>query len=124
MLAINTTTGNLIWGKRVHWHGWALVTMSPTIWQNSIYFGVSSLEELVADQADYPCCTFIGEVQRRSLITGNLEWRTLMAPDNGNQTGRFSGNSVWGSAPAIDPARGLVYFATGNNYEVSSSSAF
>ncbi|RGB26986.1 hypothetical protein C1646_746576 [Rhizophagus diaphanus] len=30
----------------------------------------------------------------------------------------YSGNAVWGSAPAIDPIKKLVHIATGNNYEV------
>ncbi|CAI2172034.1 10253_t:CDS:2, partial [Funneliformis geosporum] len=30
----------------------------------------------------------------------------------------YSGNAVWGSAPAIDPIKGLVYISTGNNYDV------
>jgi polyvinyl alcohol dehydrogenase (cytochrome) len=30
----------------------------------------------------------------------------------------YSGNAVWGSAPAIDTKRGQIYIATGNNYSV------
>jgi hypothetical protein len=36
-----------------------------------------------------------------------------------NFYGSLSGNAVWGSAPAIDPIKKLVYIATGNNYEVN-----
>ena len=72
----------------------------------------------MADSPGYACCTFIGEVQKRSLTDGTLVWKTLMAPDNGNAVDGFSGNSVWGSSPAIDPVRGLVYIATGNNYAI------
>ncbi|CAB4429959.1 unnamed protein product [Rhizophagus irregularis] len=35
-----------------------------------------------------------------------------------NFYGSLSGNAVWGSAPAIDPIKKLVYIATGNNYEI------
>jgi polyvinyl alcohol dehydrogenase (cytochrome) len=30
----------------------------------------------------------------------------------------YTGNAAWGSSPAIDPERGAVYVATGNNYSV------
>lgn len=41
-----------------------------------------------------------------------------MLPDNNGRSDLYSGNAVWGSAPAIDPVNKLVYIATGNNYEV------
>jgi len=123
LLAINTADGSLIWGKRVHSHVAAMVTQSPTIYQGYIYQGISSLEELLADAPGYDCCTFIGEVQKLSLTDGTLVWKTLMSPDNGNAVGGFSGNSVWGSSPAIDPVRGLVYIATGNNYAIPQAMA-
>jgi polyvinyl alcohol dehydrogenase (cytochrome) len=50
------------------------------------------------------------------LASGDIKWRALMAPANNGQTGGFSGNSVWGSSPAVDVARNQVYIATGNNY--------
>jgi hypothetical protein len=37
-----------------------------------------------------------------------------MAPDNNDQPGGFSGNSLWGSSPALDIRRNQVYIATGN----------
>lgn len=118
LLNINIADGSLVWGVRVHDHIAAMVTQSPTVYNGDIYVGISSLEELLADSAGYDCCTFIGEMQKRSLADGALLWRTLMAPDNGGISGGFSGNAVWGSAPAIDPVRQLVYIATGNNYDV------
>jgi polyvinyl alcohol dehydrogenase (cytochrome) len=41
-----------------------------------------------------------------------------MLPDNNGRPDLYSGNAVWGSAPAIDPVNKLVYIATGNNYGV------
>lgn len=45
---------------------------------------------------------------------GNIVWRTYLAPDNNNTVGGFSGNSLWGSSPAIDVRRNQVYIATGD----------
>lgn len=41
-----------------------------------------------------------------------------MLPDNNNQTGLYAGAAIWGSSPAIDVVRNLVYVATGNTYSV------
>lgn len=77
--------------------------------------GVSSLEELWAANPSYPCCTFRGSMLKVDLATGNILWRTYTVPDNGGQTGGFSGNSVWGSSPVVDVVRKQVYIATGNS---------
>jgi polyvinyl alcohol dehydrogenase (cytochrome) len=47
--------------------------------------------------------------------TGAIIWKTWMAPSG------YSGNAIWGSAPAIDIKRGQLYVATGNNYSVPAS---
>ena len=39
-----------------------------------------------------------------------------MLPDNGGKLGGYSGAAVWGSSPAIDIKRRLVYVGTGNLY--------
>eukprot|EP00882_Tetradesmus_deserticola_P022580 GHRQ01024505.1.p1 GENE.GHRQ01024505.1~~GHRQ01024505.1.p1 ORF type:complete len:423 (+),score=154.23 GHRQ01024505.1:137-1405(+) len=118
LMAANVTTGKLLWGFRVDPHATAMVTMSPTIHGRFVYVGVSSLEELTADNPDYECCTFIGSMLKADLLTGAVVWQTYTAPPNNNKRGGFSGNSVWGSSPAINPELGHVYIATGNNYEI------
>lgn len=50
------------------------------------------------------------------LLTGTILWQTFMLPDNNLQRGAYSGAAVWGSSPAIDVARNLVYISTGNLY--------
>ena len=47
----------------------------------------------------------------------------LTVPDNGGTTGGYSGGAVWGSTPAVDPSRKLVYITTGNNYTVPADVA-
>jgi polyvinyl alcohol dehydrogenase (cytochrome) len=58
------------------------------------------------------CCTFRGSVVALDATTGRLLWKTRMVPAG------YSGGSVWGSTPAIDPSTGLLYVGTGDNYSV------
>lgn len=94
LLVLNIADGSLNWGKRVDPHPAAMLTMSPTVHAGYIYQGVSSLEELWATSSTYPCCTFRGNMLKVDLATGNIIWRTYMAPDNSGKIGGFSGESV------------------------------
>jgi polyvinyl alcohol dehydrogenase (cytochrome) len=49
------------------------------------------------------------------VATGQILWQTYTAPVG------FTGNSVWGSAPAVDLARNQLYVATGNNFSAPAS---
>lgn len=42
----------------------------------------------------------------------------ILGGGDSNLPGYYSGNAVWGSSFAVDPARGLLYVDTGNNYSV------
>ena len=144
---MSTRDGKLLWGTRLEQHLAALVTQSPVVYAGNVYVGISSLEELIADNPTYNCCTFISSFVKVSASTGKVLWRTYMAPPNGGKTGGFSGvcrpsgkagkptsdetctlpwltglhtarascsgNSIWGSSPAIDRQRNQVYIATG-----------
>jgi len=118
LLVLNIADGTLVWGKRVEKHAAAMLTMSPTVHAGYIYQGISSLEELAAGSASYPCCSFRGSFIKVNLATGEEVWRTWMAPDNKYLPGGISGNSLWGSSPAVDILRNQVYVATGNNYDI------
>ncbi|GES88709.1 PQQ-binding-like beta-propeller repeat protein [Rhizophagus clarus] len=109
--------GNLVWRILIDDHPNAIITQSPTIFDNAVYIGVSSNEESAA-YLGAVCCTFRGSFTKLDLKTGKIIWRTFMAPDNYGRSDLYSGNAVWGSAPAIDPIKKLVYIATGNNYEI------
>ena len=67
--------------------------------------------ELRALIPGYDCCSFRGKMAALDLNTGAIVWQIVMAPAG------FPGNAVWGSSPAIDPKRGQLYIATGNNYD-------
>ena len=85
----------------------------PFLFHRAFYVGVSSLEVgLPANQ----CCTFRGSMAKLNVRTGTTIWRTYTLPDNEGQLGGYSGAAIWGSSPAIDVTRRLVFVGTGNLY--------
>jgi len=115
LYAVDRNTGLLKWKTVLDPHPLSVVTQSPVVYNGRVYVGVSSLEE-VAARLSYQCCTFRGSMMALDVKSGRILWRTYMLPDNFGQTGSYSGAAVWGSAPAIDEARKVVYISTGNNY--------
>jgi polyvinyl alcohol dehydrogenase (cytochrome) len=111
VLAFNKDTGALLWATTLDTHPAAVITQSATVFGNRVYVGTSSLEESFALIPGYDCCTFRGKMAALDLNTGAIVWQVTMAPEG------FPGNAVWGSSPAVDPKRGQLYIATGNNYD-------
>eukprot|EP00884_Botryococcus_braunii_P012223 jgi/Botrbrau1/21000/Bobra.0144s0018.1 len=111
ILAVNATTGDLLWKTMVDPHPLAGITLSPTIYDGGIYAGVSSAESAVRSSSD--CCSFKGSILKLDLYTGKVLWRFQTMPD-----GDFYGGALWGSSPSIDVKRNQVYFGTGQNYKV------
>jgi polyvinyl alcohol dehydrogenase (cytochrome) len=118
MLAIRADTGDLLWKTQLDNHRFANITQSPVVYQDRVYVGVSSLEELYVLTEGYQCCTFRGSVVALDTRTGAILWRTYMTLDNNGRTDGFSGVAVWGSTPVVDAARNTLYVTTGNNYNV------
>jgi polyvinyl alcohol dehydrogenase (cytochrome) len=117
VMAINKTTGALLWKTQLESHPSAIITQSATIFDGVVYVGVSSLEEAIAAFVPgYVCCSFRGSMAALDLATGKILWKTYLTPN-----ADFPGNAVWGSSPAIDTKRRSVYIATGNNYNVPDS---
>ncbi len=123
LLAVSRKDGHLLWKTQLDSHPQAVLTQSPDVFNGVIYIGVSSNEEGAAANPAYPCCTFRGSVLAVDAKSGNILWKTYTIPENGGQPGGYSGNAVWGSTPAIDPSRKLVYVGTGNNYTVPADVA-
>lgn len=117
LIAINRETGLLRWITEVEPHHAAMITGSPVIWKDTVYVGISSSEETLAVQPDYPCCSFRGSVVALNANNGEILWQTYVMPDNHGRSDGYSGGAIW-QPPAIDAARGLLYVGTGNNYEV------
>jgi len=93
----------------------AIITGSPVVFDGVVYVGLSSIEETLATNPAYPCCTFRGSVVALDARSGAMLWQTFDMPDNGGRRGGYSGGAVW-QPPAIDPKRGSLFIGTGNNY--------
>ena len=122
--ALDAATGAEIWRRDVEAHVAARITGAPVLHDGRLYVPVSSLEELLAADPEYPCCTFRGSIAALDVATGDVVWQAFTireppVPRGRNPDGYYlmgpAGAAVW-SAPTIDAARGLVYAATGNAY--------
>ncbi len=122
--ALDAASGAEIWRRDVDTHVAARITGAPVLHDGRLYVPVSSLEELLAADPEYPCCTFRGSLATLHAATGEVVWQAFTIPEAPAPRGRNpdgyylmgpAGAAVW-SAPTIDPARGLVYAATGNAY--------
>ncbi len=122
--ALDAATGRQLWRVSLTKHAAAIITAAPLLHHGVLYFGVSSLEELLALMPKYSCCTFRGSVVALEADTGRRLWRAYTIAraarpakksKAGEQTYGPSGAAVW-STPTFDPRRGAVYVATGDNY--------
>jgi polyvinyl alcohol dehydrogenase (cytochrome) len=125
VFAVNRTTGALLWSTLVDTNLAAIMTGSPTVYDGVVYVGISSQEQSLATRPGYKCCTFRGAVVALNATTGKLLWKTYMVPSNNgggdsNKPGYYAGGAVWGSSPVVDPATGMLYVSTGDNYTVPS----
>jgi polyvinyl alcohol dehydrogenase (cytochrome) len=115
VISVDRETGTLRWMTKVDNHPAAIITGSPVVFDGVVYIGVSSIEEALAADPTYPCCSFRGSVVALDEKNGAMLWKTFDMPDNGGQPGGYSGGAVW-QPPAIDPKRGTLFAGTGNNY--------
>lgn len=121
IIAVDRGTGAMRWITNVESYAAAIITGSPVVFRNVVYVGVSSNEESnLASQPGYVCCAFRGSVVALDARSGAILWKTYDMPDNKGAINQYSGGAVW-QPPAIDPARGLLYIGTGNNYTVPAS---
>ena len=116
--ALEAETGKLRWSKSVRDHADGTITGSLALHGGRLFVPMSSTEVLSAYNPDYECCTFRGGVTALDASDGSRLWRwySVGKPTRhkGGETAP-SGAPVWGT-PTIDPARGLVYVGTGENY--------
>ncbi|MFC7000709.1 PQQ-binding-like beta-propeller repeat protein [Pseudobowmanella zhangzhouensis] len=81
IVAVNKHTGDLVWSTQVDAHPAAIITQSATVYQDTVYVGVASLEEaFAAFVPGYPCCSFRGSMLALDVNTGAIKWRTYTAP--------------------------------------------
>ena len=118
LVALNKSDGSLAWVRQLDTNGWSVVTSSPTVVDGVAYVGVASFEEAAAGLFPVDGLytqSFRGSVAAVDVASGLILWQTYTAPVG------FTGNSVWGSAPAVDLARNQLYVATGNNFSAPAS---
>jgi polyvinyl alcohol dehydrogenase (cytochrome) len=116
MMAVDKTTGALVWKTAVESVIFPIITQSALVDGSVAYVGVASVEEAFeALIPGYQCCSFRGSMLALDANTGAIKWKTYMAPAG------YTGASVWGSTPVVDHSRNSLYITTGNNYSLPSS---
>eukprot|EP00004_Rigifila_ramosa_P000247 TRINITY_DN1027_c0_g1_i2.p1 TRINITY_DN1027_c0_g1~~TRINITY_DN1027_c0_g1_i2.p1 ORF type:complete len:557 (+),score=81.85 TRINITY_DN1027_c0_g1_i2:1518-3188(+) len=116
-LGCGTLDGEYVWSTTVDTHPRAHITASFAIFEETLFVGVASSED-GANQTEYQCCNFRGNMNAFDARTGELKWKTYNVPDNGGRTDLFSGGGIWGSTFPIDPVRRHVYYGTGQPYRL------
>jgi len=127
--ALDLSTRQLLWQRRVDDHAQATVTGTLTLHGGRLYVPVSSVEVIAAYDPKYPCCSFRGSVVALDADDGAVVWKTYTVdeptPQGLNAAGVRnlgpSGAPVWGT-PTLDASRGLLYVGTGENYSQPTTS--
>jgi polyvinyl alcohol dehydrogenase (cytochrome) len=121
--ALDAGTGRQIWRTRVADHEATRLTGSPVEHDGVVYIPAASWEESRSVDAQYPCCTFRGNLTALHVSDGSMVWRSFMVDPPvktgvtkmGIATYGPSGAGIW-STPTIDAKRGVLYVTTGDNY--------
>jgi polyvinyl alcohol dehydrogenase (cytochrome) len=122
--AVDASTGQQIWVRKVDDHRAAAITGAPTYHNGRLFVPVQGLnEEGQGGSAKYACCTFRGNISALNANTGEVLWKTYTIEEPKPRATNKDGVQQWGpagagiwSSPTVDPKRGMVYIATGNNY--------
>jgi polyvinyl alcohol dehydrogenase (cytochrome) len=122
--AVNAETGTLIWKQQADLHPLARITGAPTLHRGRLYVPVTGLEEAVAANPKYECCTFRGAIVAYDANTGAQLWKASTISEPLARTRKTSvGTQLWGpagagvwSAPTVDERANSLYVATGNAF--------
>lgn len=122
--AIDPATGQQVWQIVADDHPSARLTGGFQLVGDKLYIPVSSLEEGLAADPEYKCCTFRGAIVKVDAATGRVDWKqyTIAEPphqETSSVTGRThygpNGGAVW-SALTIDEKANRLYASSGDNY--------
>lgn len=103
--ALNALTGAVIWQTVLSTQPGAYIWSSPAVFNNSIYIGLSSLDD---------CPLIQGQLFQLDASTGAIQHILKVVPDG------CVGASIW-SSPTIDKNLGIVYVSTGNEGTCSTT---
>ena len=101
-----------------------MITGTPNYYDGTVYFGISSLEEVFGGQAKYECCSFRGSVVALDASTGATVWKFTRSPKppspplKPHPEFRSCGPSgaAAGRHQAVDLKRNAIIVATGDDY--------
>ncbi|MSR15790.1 MAG: cytochrome C oxidase Cbb3 [Gammaproteobacteria bacterium] len=122
--AVDAASGAPVWQIVADEHPSARLTGGFQLVDGRLYIPISSLEEGLAADPNYQCCTFRGAVIRVDAATGKIDWKQhtiadLPKQETSSVTGKThfgpNGASVW-SAPTIDLRQRRMYVSSGDNY--------
>lgn len=128
---LDAATGKPLWELKADPYKGSRIVGSVTVHDGVVYAPVTSGDEVDAMDPSHECCTFRGSVVAIDAATGTVRWKAHTIAEEpkptrknsaGTQMYGPSGAGVW-SAPTIDPKRGLVIVATGDDYVIPSSDA-
>jgi polyvinyl alcohol dehydrogenase (cytochrome) len=120
--AVDAQTGKQVWRVRADEHPNITATGAPTLYGDTLYVPVSSMEGVRPADPSYECCTSRGAVVAYNAATGEVKWKTYstdtpkLIGKTVKGTNRYgpAGASIWNS-PVIDAKRGQLYIGTGGN---------
>lgn len=122
--AVDAASGTQRWAIVADEHPAARLTGGFQLVDGQLIVPVSSLEEGLAADPNYVCCTFRGAVLALDPATGEQRWKKhsvepapsvqAETPDGRKRFGP-NGGAIW-AAPTIDPKLPLLYVSTGDNY--------
>ncbi len=122
--AVDASSGEPVWTRKVDDHKMAGITGSLTYFDGRVFVPVQGIgEEGNGTHNKYPCCSFRGSVSALDAGTGAVIWKTYTVAESqprgktkeGVQAFGPAGGGIW-SAPTVDAKRHLVYVGTGNGY--------
>jgi polyvinyl alcohol dehydrogenase (cytochrome) len=122
--AVDASTGQAVWTRKVDDHKLAGITGSLTYFAGRVLVPVQGIgEEGNGTHNKYPCCSFRGSVSALDANTGAVIWKTYTVAESrprgttkeGVEAFGPAGGAIW-SAPTVDAKRHLVYVGTGNGY--------
>jgi len=114
VISVDRETGTVQWITQVETHAAAIITGSPVVLRRScVHWGFLRAKRLWLSTQRIPVAVFRGSIVALDEKSGAMLWKTFDMPDNGGQTGGYSGGAIW-QPPAIDPKRGTLFIGTGN----------